>query len=100
MRTARDVVLVLALLGTACAREHLSSSFGRANREAFARQDVTPAKPAPPTMRLDTQEAEVIAESYVRGLSGKSKAEPEPVLYVSPQRSQQQEKLQPSVPKM
>jgi hypothetical protein len=96
----RFAVIAAALLGAGCAREHLSPAFGRANREAFAAQPVNPAKAAKaPSQALDTQEAEVIARSYVRGLSGKTKAEPEPVLYVSPQKPGAQAALPPSVPK-
>ena len=51
-------------------------------------------------MSLDTQEAEVIGEAYVKSLSGKTKADPEPLLYVAPpQRQGAAPALQPSVPK-
>ncbi len=97
----RFAAIAAVLLGVGCGREHLSPAFGRANREAFAAQPVNKKKAAaPPSLALDTQEAEVIAQSYVRGLSGKTKAEPEPVLYVSQQKpGAAPAALPPSVPK-
>jgi hypothetical protein len=103
MRTVLRLVAGLALLSVGCAREHLSPAFGRANREAYAMQQVSAAEARPPpSMTLDTQEASVISESYVRSLSGKgSTSEPGPVLFVAPQRpgQGQPQQLAPSVPK-
>ncbi len=96
--TAAAIPLLLA----ACARPHLVPGFGRSYREAFPAQAVSPGKPAaPPNMKLDGQESEVIAAGYLRGLSGKTKEEPEPVLYVAPQKGGAATplKLAPSVPK-
>lgn len=103
MRTSIAVAsLTLGLILPGCAPEHLSANFGRAQRAAFQRQAVRPAEKAkPPSMALDTQEADVVARSYVRGLSGKTaSAEPEPILLVAPpQRQGQPTRLAPSVPK-
>jgi hypothetical protein len=101
MQKLIGAVVSLGLLATGCGHEHMSSAFGRANKEAFAMQQPAQAKPPPPpSMALDTQEAQVIGEAYVKGLSGKVKADPEPVLYVAPpQRQGTAPVLQPSVPK-
>jgi hypothetical protein len=100
MRAATFLLASSLLLLAACARVHLTPEFGRANRKAFALQQAAPAKPPPPpSMALDTQEADVIARSYVHGLSGKKDtAEPEPVVYMSTAR-QAPVRLAPSVPK-
>jgi hypothetical protein len=88
----------VALAG--CSRVHLTPTHAQASRKVFAMQQLRPARPPPPNMSLDTQEADVIARSYARSLSGKtSPAEPEPVLYVAPQRSGAPVRLAPSVPK-
>jgi hypothetical protein len=105
MRSAltRAGLAVLALVLAGCAGpDHMSPSYGRAEREALGSQAAYPAKPvAPPNMALDPQEASVVAESYVRSLSGKTaQAEPEPILIVDPQRQAGQRPLPPpSVPK-
>ena len=80
---------------------HRSEAFGVAHRENFPEQAAARSPGARgPNMRLDSQEAEVIAESYLRGLSGKAaKAEPEPVVYVAPQRQGAPVPLPPSVPR-
>jgi hypothetical protein len=101
MRTAHVAVLAaLALAAAGCGGPHLAAGFGRANAEAAAAQRPTPAKPPPPpSMRLDTQEAEVIAQGYVKGLAGKSRAEPDPVLFVAPTAQGSPARLAPSVPR-
>ncbi len=101
MRALVGAVTSLAVLASGCGYAHMSPAFGRANREAMAMQQPAQARPPPPpTMALDTQEAQVIGESYVKSLSGRAKAEPEPVLYVAPpQRPGATPALQPSVPK-
>jgi hypothetical protein len=87
------------LVAAGCAQTHIAPGFGRANAAAIAAQRPSPAKPPPPpTMRLDTQEAEVIAQGYVKSLSGKSRTEPDPVLFVAPQQ-QGAARLAPSVPR-
>ncbi|HSM91634.1 MAG TPA: hypothetical protein VLT47_02040 [Anaeromyxobacteraceae bacterium] len=94
--------LALGLLVSGCTQEHLSSGFGRAQRAAFQAQAVRPAEKArPPTMALDTQEADVVARSYVRSLAGREdRSEPEPILLVAPQRQgQPAAKPAPSVPR-
>jgi hypothetical protein len=93
--------LALGLFVPGCSQEHLSAGFGRAQRAAFQAQPVRPAERArPPTLGLDTQEADVVARSYVQGLAGKGdRAEPEPILLVAPQRQGQPARLAPSVPK-
>jgi hypothetical protein len=101
MRTVTFVVAATSLLAVGCSRKHLSPAHAQATRQAFAMQRATPAKPPPPpNMALDTQEAQVIAKSYVKSLAGKTGgAEPEPVLYLSPQRQGAPAQLAPSVPK-
>lgn len=99
----RSPIVVVAILATsACARAHLSPTFGVANREAFEAQRVRgPDQPAPrPNMALDAQETSVISESYVESLAGKSgKAQPEPVLYVTKPQGGAPQRLPPSVPR-
>ena len=92
-----------ALLLAGCAgKAHRLSGFGVSNRDAFAGQIARrDQRPVEPNTTLGSQEAEVIAQSHLRGLSGKAKAEPEPVLYVVPQRegTAAPPPLPPSVPK-
>jgi hypothetical protein len=101
MRAVTFAVAVSFLGLAGCSRAHLAGAHGEASRKAFAMQQLRPARPPPPSMSLDTQEADVIARSYVRGLSGKTAtAEPEPVLYVAPPlRQGAPARLAPSVPK-
>jgi hypothetical protein len=102
MRTAllANVALLLAVAAGCGGRAHLTPSHGAAARKAFAAQQVAPAAtPRPPSGSLDTQEAEVVAQGYIRSLAGKTRAEePGSVLYVAPQR-QGPAPLAPSVPK-
>jgi hypothetical protein len=97
------IALLLGGLGAAgCSRAHISAGFGKANQETMAlQQPPLPRTPPGPPMGLDTQEADVIAATYLRSLAGKAKVEdPEPVLYVAPaQRQQRPTPLAPSVPK-
>jgi hypothetical protein len=101
MRTMSFALFVLALLAVGCSRAHITPAHGFATRTAFAMQLAEPPKtPPPPNMALDTQEAEVIARSYVRSLSGKSSTtEPESMLYLSSQREVAPIRLPPSVPR-
>jgi hypothetical protein len=95
----------LLLLAGCAGPAHRVPGFGVSQRESFPEQVVgsgnSGKKPAPPNMKLDSQEAEVIAQGYLRALSGKTKAEPEPVLYVAPQRQggAAPAPLPPSVPR-
>lgn len=100
MRKPIVALFAVAALAAGCGYERLGPAFGRANREALALQQPAQTKPPPPpSMSLDTQEAEVIGEAYVKSLSGKAKAEPEPLLYVAPpQRQGPAPILPPSVP--
>ncbi len=101
MRGLIGAVSTLVFLAAGCGYERLGPAFGKANKEAMAMQQPAQAKPPPPpSMALDTQEAEVIGGSYLKSLSGKSKAEAEPVLFVAPpDRQGQRQALSPSVPK-
>ena len=94
---------IFAVLASGCGIEHRSPAYGRSYREAMEMQaKPPPSPPREPNMTLDTQEAEVISQVYVKSLAGKSKAdaEPEPVLYVAPpQRQVGTTALPPSVPK-
>lgn len=101
MRTVRTVLLAAACLAAGCSQGHLSKGFGMANREAFAmQQPPLPAPPAPTNQSLDTQEAEVVSTTYLKGLAGKAQrgTDPDPVLYVAPAQRQQPPQLPPSVP--
>jgi hypothetical protein len=97
------VVLVLVLAIAGCASGHATPGFGQARREAFAMQRAAPPKASPPANGvLDTQEAQVISQGYVRSLSGKGteSSTPAPILLISPDRQgQQQGQLPPSVPR-
>jgi hypothetical protein len=101
----RISVLAAALVVAAsagCGRAHLNPSQGAANSSAFAAQQVNPSRQrGEPATALDAQEADVISQSYLRSLAGKSKVEKaEPVLYVAPpQRGLAATPLAPSVPK-
>ncbi len=101
MRGLIGAVLALAFLAAGCGYERIGPAFGKANKEAMAMQQPAPTKPPPPpSMALDTQEAQVIGESYLKSLSGKAKAEADPVLFVAPSdRQGQRQPLLPSVPK-
>lgn len=93
--------LAMGLILPGCAREHLSRGFGRAQRAAFQSQAVRPAERArPPSMALDTQEADVVSRAYIQSLAGRSRAEPDSILMVEPQGQRAQAiRLAPSVPK-
>ena len=96
----RVLLAVAALAAAGCGRAHLTKSFGTATRQAFAVQPAHPTPTAEPNQSLDTQEAQVIAASYVRSLAGETTAaEPEPVLLVAPGYPGQPARLAPSVPK-
>jgi hypothetical protein len=102
MRAITIALLAGGLAAASCSRAHISPGFGRANQEAMAmQQPPLPRTPPPPQTGLDTQEADVIATTYMRSLAGKAKVDdPEPVLYVAPaQRQQRTPALAPSVPK-
>jgi hypothetical protein len=105
MRTWIRCLPFALVVVTACARQHITPTFGRANHEVFSAQVARPEnrRAPPPSMALDAQEAEVIGEAYLRGLAGKQgKAEPQPVLVVDPQGQVQAgaaQRLAPSVPK-
>lgn len=102
MRTIVFVVFAAGMAAAGCGRAHISPAFGKANQEAISMQQPPLPTAAPsPNMSLDTQEADVISNTYLKGLAGKSKVEdPEPVLYVAPaQRQQRPPPLPPSVPK-
>ncbi len=90
----------LAVVG-GCGRAHLAPSHGEAFRKAFTPQLVGgPPAVRPVTMTLDPQEADVIAQAYLRGLAGKTRVETsEPVIYVAPQQhGGAPQRLAPSVP--
>jgi hypothetical protein len=99
--TILAAALAAAVGGAGCGRAHLNPGQGLSYHKAFAAQQVTPSPQwRAPTPGLDTQEADVIARSYVRSLAGKAREEaPEPVLYVAPQRGQAPAPLAPSVPR-
>ncbi|HET9553270.1 MAG TPA: hypothetical protein VFP50_09910 [Anaeromyxobacteraceae bacterium] len=100
--TVLAAALAAALAGAGCGRAHLNPAQGVSYRKAFAAQQVTPSPQwRAPTPGLDTQEADVVAKSYVRSLAGKAREEaPEPVLYVAPpMRGAGSQPLAPSVPR-
>jgi type IV pilus biogenesis protein CpaD/CtpE len=68
-RAARVLLgLALAALGAGCAKPHLTATYGRATREAFARQMVNPAGKADSRgiTALDSQEAALVTAAYRR----------------------------------
>ncbi len=95
-------ILTIVALGAACGVEHRSAAYGVAYRASMAMQTKPAATPPAPTNpALDTQEANVIAVGYVRGLApkGKQDAGSEPVIYVAPApRAGTAPPLLPSVP--
>jgi hypothetical protein len=103
MRTLRLSILLLLGFSWGCGQAHLSDGFGKANQQALAMQKAPLAtRPVPTNMSLDTQEAGVITDVYLRSLAGKTRVsgEPDPVLYVAPPpRQGAQQPLAPSVPR-
>lgn len=88
------VALTLAVaLGsglTACSRNHLTPSHGRAYREVFVAQDANPNRKTTTSVNgLDSQEAAIIAGSYRKALSPKTDpgANSKQMLMVAPQRA-------------
>jgi hypothetical protein len=100
MRVHLVAAIALAALVTSCARQHLSTGYGRAFHGALAAQEANATAAKPPSMALDTQEASVISDSYVQSLAGKTgEPAPPPVILVAPQRGAQAQPLAPSVPR-
>jgi hypothetical protein len=102
MRTTWFIALALLFALAACAREHITPAFGRANREVLEAQAARPERKwtPPPNMALDAQEAQVIGGSYLHSLAGKqARAEAPPMLIVDPQPQNGSQRLAPSVPK-
>lgn len=96
----------LAALALSCARQHLTPTQGQSYDAAFAAQRA----PLPPAsakrgaaVGLDSQEAEIIADSYRRSLAPKDeKPNEEPIIIVPPPTQggyQRAPALAPSVPK-
>jgi hypothetical protein len=107
MRTTRTVIAI-ALLGAGCVREHLTETQGRSTREVFAAQRANPDAPAarPPAalQGLDSQEATIIAETFLKSLAPKGEQYEEPrILMVNPTPGRPAQPnprpLPPSVPK-
>jgi hypothetical protein len=69
-RLALAGFLTLVLAGAACDRTNLTSTHGRAYRQAFAVQTVNPDRQTDPKAvhGLDSQEAAIIANTYRKGL--------------------------------
>jgi hypothetical protein len=102
MRSSLAVAPLALLVLAGCGRKHLSPAFGQATRAAFAAQPANPKPGAPVQGGLDTQEAEVVAKTYVKSLAGETRvAEPDPVVFVAPQRGSvaRPPPIAPSVPK-
>jgi hypothetical protein len=71
------VVVAAAAVATlglgACSRAHITSTHGRAFREAFAIQDANPNRKNQKSINgLDSQEAAIISGSYRKGLAPKA----------------------------
>ena len=100
-RTVLVAAALAAASSTGCGRAHLNPRQGASCRAAFTAQQVSrPGEWRAAAAGLDSQEADVVARAYLRGLSGKARADaPEPVLYVAPPQRQAPAPLAPSVPK-
>ena len=94
------LALILAPPLSGCSRPHLWPGAGRSTRESLAMQQAPPSKTrTEPSMALDTQEAAVVAGSYLQGLGvAKAGGKPPPVVMVE-QPSQGHQPVAPSVPK-
>lgn len=102
MRTVLlSAALAAALAAAGCGRAHLNPHQGETARQAFKAQAVTPPPQwHAPLTGLDAQEAEVVAQGYLRSLAGKARTEePESVLYVAPPPRGGPVPLAPSVPR-
>lgn len=91
---------LLAVLSS-CARPHLTETFGRSNRAAFAAQAPPQAQARKATTGLDSQEASIISGSYRRSLAPKTReVKDQPILLIAPQGTggAQAQPLPPSVP--
>jgi hypothetical protein len=83
----RSSILILALLAAGCgSRLHLTTSHGRAHREAFGRQVANPAGQSSPPRGLDAQEAAAIVSGYRGQLAPRGgRSDEQPMLLVAPQ---------------
>lgn len=100
--------LCIAVLGMASSagcgdRSHLTESYGRAHREAFARQVADPGagERAKAPKGLDAQEASIVVDTYRKQLAPKGAAsdEHQPILLLTPQSGASQGYVPPpSVP--
>jgi len=93
---------VLSLALGACSRAHITPTYGRAFRAAFAIQDANPHRKEQKSINgLDSQEAAIIAASYRKALAPKADtggAGPQ-LLLMSPNRGgAEATTLAPSVP--
>jgi hypothetical protein len=83
------VILVLAGLASAgCfSRAHMSDNYGRAYKQAFARQAVNPAGSSAKSPRgLDALEAGIVVETYRAQLAPRSQGgSDQPMILLSPQ---------------
>jgi hypothetical protein len=87
-------VLSMALLGLVCltgagcfSRAHMSENYGRANKQAFTRQAVTPGVATAKSPKgLDALEAGIVVETYRTQLSPKAANVPDQqMILLSPQ---------------
>jgi hypothetical protein len=96
------LVAVLVVAGAVgCSRTHLTSTHGRAYREAFAAQDANPNRgPSKSVHGLDSQEAKIIAGGYRKALAPKADSSDtsSQLLMIGPRRGVDNTPLPASVP--
>jgi len=86
----RTMMAMLGLAGLLCAgcfsRVHMTESYARAYRAAFARQVVNPGGSNAKTPKgLDALEASIVVDNYRTQLAPKSGANEQPMIMFSPQ---------------
>jgi len=96
--------MLVALSPFACARAHLTETYGQSYSAFFALQAPSRPKVLGPVSGLDSQEASIISGSYRKSIAPKdSQAKEQPLLIVAPPSPQQGGysgmTLPPSVPK-
>ncbi len=102
-RTAIALVALATLQLAGCARQHMTSTYGRSTGAAFRTQAVEPQRAKRPDalLGLDSQEAGIIANSYRLSLGprgAQQSQQREQVLILTPPGNEARAPLAPSVP--
>jgi hypothetical protein len=98
--TRARVVVALAAVLAACARERITETHGLSYRAVLQAQTANPTAKARPPKGLDAQESTIVAEEYLRSLAPKGdEAKESPIVVLSPPRQGAPQPLMPSVPK-